>query len=107
MKRFYDALLRYVPEKYFGNVVAYEAKTKPLYRLPQVGRIWRMLAPQSEIVDVDGTHLSILREPRVNALAEDLCKRLAKFFSEGSTEATCPETVPLAPSTGSAKTIEL
>ncbi len=84
MKRLYDALLDYKPTEYTGSVVIYEATIKPLLRVPQVGKIWRKLAPQSAVVSVKGTHLSILREGYVNALAEDLRKRIARWSPENS-----------------------
>lgn len=77
MKRLYDALVRYEPKSYPGKVVVYEADIKPLFNLPQVGRVWRRLASGSHIVHVGGTHLSILREPHVTVLADDLRQRVA------------------------------
>ena len=77
MERLYAAVLAYRPGKYAGPVVAYEATTKPLLDLPQVGRVWTRLAPQSTIVPVQGTHLSILRPGDVDVLAADLRQRIA------------------------------
>ncbi len=81
MKRLYSALLGYAPKTYPGDVVAYEAQVKPLFRLPQVGRVWRKIAPAAEIVRLKGTHLSILRENGVGVLAEDLQLRVARIAS--------------------------
>lgn len=78
MKRLYNALLEYTPKTYLGNVVAYEARVKPLFRLPQVGRVWRKIAPHAKVVRVRGTHLSILREDDVGDLAKDLWSRIAQ-----------------------------
>jgi thioesterase domain-containing protein len=78
MKRLYAAILSYKPEKYAGNVAAYEAMTRPLLDLPQVGRIWSMLAPGSTIIPMKGTHLSILQPGDVDVLAEDLRQRIAE-----------------------------
>lgn len=78
MKRLYSSLLVYTAQSYSGNVVVYEAKVKSLHNLPQVGRIWRIFAPQSIIITLSGTHLSILREPYANELAEDLGKRITE-----------------------------
>jgi thioesterase domain-containing protein len=78
MKRLYDSLLRYKPAPYAGRVLVYEAEVKPLYHVPQVARIWRAIAAPVEIVCVEGTtHLSILRNPNVQALADDLQERIA------------------------------
>jgi thioesterase domain-containing protein len=78
MTRLYHAVLRYKPEPYTGRVLVYEAGVKPLYHLPQVGRVWRNIAQTTEIMCIDGTtHLSILREPCVRILAADLQARIA------------------------------
>jgi thioesterase domain-containing protein len=80
MKRLYDALLRYKPERYAGRVLVYEAEVKPPYRVPQVARIWRGIAPSVDAVCVEGTtHLSILKTPHVRALAEDLQPRIMQL----------------------------
>ena len=76
MKRLYGALLAYKPQNYEGDVVVYEARTTPLLHLPQVGEVWRQLAPRSKIISVKGTHVSILRHGRVHALADDLRARI-------------------------------
>ncbi len=81
INRLFAALFAYVPEKYSGNIVVYEAKITPLLYLPQIGYIWRKFAPQSEIVDVVGTHISMMREPYVDALAKDVRNRIAAYFS--------------------------
>jgi thioesterase domain-containing protein len=77
MKRLYNSLLAHTPADYPGDVVVYEAKIKPLFALPQVGRVWRRVAPRSVVVDVEGTHLSILHEPYARTVAEDLQQRIA------------------------------
>jgi thioesterase domain-containing protein len=81
MKRLYAALLAYRPKPYHGHVVAYEAQVKPLFHLPQLGRVWRKIAPGSTIVTVKGTHPSILRKAHVQALADDLRERIARIAS--------------------------
>ena len=79
MKRLYRALLEYHPKLYPGDVVAYEARVKPLLHLPQSGRVWRGIAPRSVIVPIDGTHASIMRKTHVPALADDLRARIARI----------------------------
>ncbi len=81
INRLFAALFAYVPEKYSGNIVVYEAKITPLLYLPQIGHIWRKFAPQSEVVDIIGTHISMMREPYVDALAKDVRNRIAAYFS--------------------------
>ncbi len=78
MKRLYNALLEYKPKPYRGDVLVYEAQVKPLLWLPQVGRVWRKIAPGSRVVHAKGTHLSILRESDVPALAENLRSQIAQ-----------------------------
>jgi thioesterase domain-containing protein len=81
--RLFASLFAYVPKGYSGTVVVYEAKITPLLYLPQIGRTWRNFAPQSEVVDIIGTHISMMREPYVDALAKDMRLRIAEF-SENS-----------------------
>ena len=80
--RLFTALFAYVPRGYSETVVVYEAKITPLLYLPQLGRVWRQFAPQSEVVDIMGTHISMMREPYVDALAQDMRRRIAEFFSK-------------------------
>lgn len=78
--RLYNAILKYRPINYYGEVVVYEAKTKPLYNFPQVGAIWKHLALKSIIIHVNGTHASLLRKGYVHSLADDLQKRIAESW---------------------------
>jgi thioesterase domain-containing protein len=84
INRLFCALFAYVPSAYPGNIVVYEAKIRPLLYLPQIGYIWRKFAPQSEVVDIVGTHISMMREPYVDPLANDMRKRIEEFFSANS-----------------------
>jgi thioesterase domain-containing protein len=82
MTRLYAALFAYKPKIYAGTVVAYEATKKPLLRLPQVGRVWRSLAPRSTVVKLKGTHLSVLKPGDVGPLARDLEARIAAIWDQ-------------------------
>lgn len=84
VNRLFQALFAYAPKGYSGNVVVYEATVKPLLYLPQIGRIWQQFAHQAEIVEVVGTHIGMMHEPYVNALAADMRKRIAEYFSANS-----------------------
>jgi hypothetical protein len=84
MNRLYAAMFAYVPEPYEGEVVVYEAKVTPLFSVPQIGRIWSKFAPQSEIVRIVGTHIGMMQEPYVDALAKDICGRVLKFHTRKS-----------------------
>ena len=81
INRLFAAMFVYVPRRYSGNIVVYEAKITPLLYLPLIGRTWRRFASQAEVIGIVGTHISMLREPYVNALAKDLRARLAEFFA--------------------------
>lgn len=82
MTRLYTALFAYEPKTYAGTVVAYEAAKKPLLRLPQVGRVWRALAPRSTVVKLKGTHLSVLKPGDVDPLARDLQARVSAIWEQ-------------------------
>jgi thioesterase domain-containing protein len=77
MIRLYDAIMRYRPEPWNGPVVVYEAAITPAITLPQYFRRWRMVASDAERVRLRGNHLTIMRDPLVAQLAEDLKRRLA------------------------------
>ena len=79
--RLFGAMFQYVPGDYAGKVVVYEAKITPLLYLPQIGRTWRNFAPQSEVVHIVATHIGMMREPYVDALADDMRARITEFFS--------------------------
>jgi thioesterase domain-containing protein len=75
----YDAVESYSPKFYDGDVLLYAAKTRPLWELCPVGEAWARISRALETVEVEGTHLSLIREPQVAALAEDLCERLLRL----------------------------
>jgi thioesterase domain-containing protein len=80
INRLFSALFAYVPNEYPGEVVVYEAKITPLLYLPQIGQRWSTLAAGSKIVRIVGTHISMMRQPYVGALAADLGTRVAEFI---------------------------
>jgi thioesterase domain-containing protein len=77
MNALYNALYTYVPKPYVGRVLVYKSRTQPLYHLLEVEHAWQALASQVGVVVVRGTHISIVREPYVRAIAEDLRHRLS------------------------------
>jgi thioesterase domain-containing protein len=79
--RLFNAFFTYAPITYSGNIIVYEATITPLLYLPRVGQTWREFAPQSEVVGIVGTHIGMMREPYVDALATDLRTRITEFFS--------------------------
>jgi thioesterase domain-containing protein len=82
INRLFVAALDYMAPNYPGDVVVYEAAVKPLLYLPQIGRIWRNLAARTEVVEIVGTHISMMREPYVGAMAKDLNPRILDFFRD-------------------------
>lgn len=81
INRLFSAMFTYFPDRYPGEVIVYEANVTPLLYLPQVGRVWRHIAPRSQIVSIVGTHIGIMHEPYVSALADDLRERVTRYFS--------------------------
>jgi thioesterase domain-containing protein len=71
INRLFSALFSYTPDPYPGEV---------LY-LPQIGRTWHKIAPRAEIVNIVGTHIGIMHDPYVSALADDMRERVSKFFA--------------------------
>jgi thioesterase domain-containing protein len=84
INRLFSAMFSYFPDPYPAEVIVYEAKVAPLLYQPQVGRTWHQIAPRSEIVGIVGTHIGIMHEPYVSALADDMRARLIQFFSKAS-----------------------
>jgi len=82
MSLLYGALTRYVPKPYPGRVLVYQSRTEPLYHLFEIDRVWRRLAPDTTVVRVAGTHVSLIHERHVSALAHDLKLRLARALDE-------------------------
>lgn len=84
VNRLFEALFAYTPKNYSGTVVVYEATVKPLLYLPQVGRTWRKFAQQAEVVEIVGTHISMMHEPYVGSLASNMRKRIDAYFAASS-----------------------
>ena len=78
INRLFNALFTYSPKPYAGEVVVYEATVKPLLSLPQIGRIWQKFAARAQLVEIVGTHISMMHAPYVDALAQDMRRRLAE-----------------------------
>lgn len=83
MSRLYDAIMRYRPDRWDGPVVVYEARVGPAMALPQYLERWRMVAPRAERSVLEGNHVTIMREPRVAALARDLERRILAAVADG------------------------
>jgi thioesterase domain-containing protein len=84
INRLFNALFKYAPANYSGDVVVYEAAVKPLLYSPQIGHIWRKFAPHSQVVEIVGTHIGMMHEPYVDALAKDMQTRISEYFKKQS-----------------------
>jgi len=81
INRLFSALFRYFPKTYERDVVVYEAAITSLLYSPQYGRAWRMVAPQSEIVRITGTHIAMMHAPYVDELANHMRMRIERVSS--------------------------
>ena len=79
IRAFYQAMLAYVPRRFEGRVIVYEARIQPLDHLLQVGAAWKQIARQTEIVVLDGNHESIFTAPAAQVFTEHLRERLAEL----------------------------
>jgi thioesterase domain-containing protein len=76
MQRLYDAAFAYWPKPYPAPIVLYEASVQPMRNRPQFARAWRAIAPQTSVVKVSGTHVSIMRTKHLKTIANDLQWRI-------------------------------
>jgi thioesterase domain-containing protein/acyl carrier protein len=75
----YQALRDYAPRIYPGRVTLFRAQVRPLFRWFGRDLGWGKLAGGGlEIVPIPGNHETILREPRVQVLAQALRRHLRK-----------------------------
>jgi thioesterase domain-containing protein/acyl carrier protein len=77
-----NALYAYEWEPYPGRVLLYATRTQPLHHLLEVDKAWKKIAAQVDVVTVRGTHVSIVREPYIRTVAEDLRARLAELRTD-------------------------
>ena len=84
VNRLFSALFKYAPKSYPGDVVVYEAGVKPLLFLPRIGQTWSRFAPQSTVVEIVGTHISMMHDPYVRSLAADMRQRISDYFAAHS-----------------------
>jgi thioesterase domain-containing protein len=75
----FDKQFDYVAAKYSGRVLVCVARTQRPARLRRVAAAWRMVAPASEIVEVGGTHITMMRPPDGYAVAKHLAERIAEI----------------------------
>jgi thioesterase domain-containing protein len=82
MKGLYDRHLEYVPNRYSGRVLVFVAKTDGLLNHGQVKAAWRKIAPSSEIVEVDGTHVNMMQMPRGLPVAKRLREKIKELSEQ-------------------------
>jgi acyl transferase domain-containing protein/NADPH:quinone reductase-like Zn-dependent oxidoreductase/thioesterase domain-containing protein/acyl carrier protein len=69
MRALFDSLHAYKASPYPGSVLLFKARTEPLYHLLEVEKRWSQFASDLQVVEVRGTHSSIVWETRVGAVA--------------------------------------
>ena len=73
----HDAGTHYSPQPYSGDITLFRASEKSLRGVDDEFAGWRELATgKLEVVDIPGGHVSMLSDPQVRALAEQLKARL-------------------------------
>jgi acyl transferase domain-containing protein/NADPH:quinone reductase-like Zn-dependent oxidoreductase/thioesterase domain-containing protein/NADP-dependent 3-hydroxy acid dehydrogenase YdfG/acyl carrier protein len=82
MGALFSALHAYKAKPYPGRVLLFKARTEPLYHLLEVDKRWAKVARHLEVVPVKGTHDSVVREPYVRAVADQLKKALSAFHHD-------------------------
>jgi thioesterase domain-containing protein len=80
----FETVERYEAKPYEGRVLVLAAKAQHLFRAGQVEATWRRIAKSVEVVAVDGSHVTMLRESRVLALANRLSERFARLDPQSS-----------------------
>lgn len=68
----------YTYRRYPGKLIFFRVKDRPAYVHTNLTAGWQEYAADVEIHDVPGTHATLLNEPHVSTLAEDLKKCLQK-----------------------------
>jgi thioesterase domain-containing protein len=79
LERHAQALLEYVPGVYPGRVTLFRSRAQPLLRVRGLDRGWAKLAAEGvEVVLVRGSHHSMVKEPHVEDLAEQIKAQIQK-----------------------------
>jgi acyl transferase domain-containing protein/thioesterase domain-containing protein/acyl carrier protein len=93
-----QASLNYEPKPYLntGKVVLFRATEQPSGIYPDPFNGWSGLIPDLEVCDVAGHHGSIIREPRVQALARLLNEYLDRFQGDSTPKATAMSVTAVA-----------
>jgi amino acid adenylation domain-containing protein len=70
------AYLRYGPGSFPGKITLFRVNERPSYVLSDLTAGWKDYAAELEILDVPGTHASLLQEPHIDRLASEMKKSL-------------------------------
>ena len=73
----YDAAMGYAPRPYAGKILLFTAKTRPIFAMIRLIAAWRAIATDIDVIEIDGTHTTILHLPQVTGVAGELRKRLS------------------------------
>jgi thioesterase domain-containing protein len=75
----YQELTSYVPQRYPGRIALFRARSGPLFRFYRSDMGWADLAAEGvDVRVVPGSHVTMLTEPHVRVVAEELRTRLAE-----------------------------
>jgi acyl transferase domain-containing protein/thioesterase domain-containing protein/acyl carrier protein len=91
MGALFNALHAYRAKPYAGRVLLFKAKTEPLHHLLEVEKSWSKFVSDLEVIPVRGTHVSIVQEPYVRAVANGLKNLLASYHREAAQPAEAEE----------------
>ncbi|HEY1376788.1 MAG TPA: thioesterase domain-containing protein, partial [Gemmataceae bacterium] len=84
----FQILLDYTPRPYPGRVTLLRARAQPLTRVQATDLGWSGLAGGVDVIDVPGSHDTLLREPYVRVLADRLRACLQKAQDVGPPPST-------------------
>ena len=74
----YAALENYTPKHYDGRITLFRARARPLLRVCGRDLGWSALAATVDVTVVPGSHVTMLREPYVRVIADQLTRCLAQ-----------------------------
>jgi hypothetical protein len=99
VRSLFDIVERYEAKPYLGPLLVFAAKAQHLFRAGQVELTWKQISKSAEVIKVDGSHVTMLRKPRVANLANTLRERLVAF-DQRAQHAELPPTLENAAGAG-------
>ena len=79
VRSLFDIVEKYEAKPYHGPLLVFAAKAQHFFRAGQVEFTWKRISKSAEVIRTDGSHVTMLQEPRVANLAKSLRERLAAF----------------------------